>query len=45
VGEQLEGELRPVVNPDKCIGCGQCERVCPVQPEAAITVSRSETQQ
>ena len=45
VGEQLEGELRPVVNPDKCIGCGQCERVCPVQPEAAITVSRSEAQQ
>jgi len=45
VGEHLEGELRPVVNPDKCTGCGQCERVCPVQPEAAITVSRVETTQ
>jgi NAD-dependent dihydropyrimidine dehydrogenase PreA subunit len=30
-----------VVNPDRCIGCGQCENVCPVGGEAAIRVKRS----
>jgi MauM/NapG family ferredoxin protein len=30
--------LRPIVNPDKCAGCGLCERACPVAPEAAIRV-------
>ena len=30
---------RPVVNPEKCVGCGICEENCPVEGEAAIKVS------
>lgn len=33
----LPDEMRPVVDPDKCIGCGICEHVCLTEP-AAITV-------
>ncbi|HMK55041.1 MAG TPA: 4Fe-4S dicluster domain-containing protein [Dissulfurispiraceae bacterium] len=33
----MDGELRPVVDEKKCIGCGICENVCPVD-QAAITV-------
>lgn len=29
---------RPVVDEGKCTGCGQCEKACPVKPEAAIVV-------
>lgn len=29
---------RPVVNPDRCNGCGACEAVCPVRPARAIRV-------
>lgn len=31
----------PVVLPDRCIGCGHCEYVCPVGGAAAIRVKRS----
>jgi MauM/NapG family ferredoxin protein len=31
----------PVVHPDRCIGCGHCEYVCPVGGEAAVRVRRS----
>jgi MauM/NapG family ferredoxin protein len=31
----------PVVQPDRCIGCGHCEYVCPVGGDAAIRVKRS----
>jgi ferredoxin len=31
----------PVVQPDRCIGCGHCEQVCPVGGAAAIRVKRS----
>jgi polyferredoxin len=34
------GQRRPVVNADKCVGCGMCERKCPCKPEAAIVVYR-----
>jgi polyferredoxin len=39
------GVKRPVVDADVCTGCGICEAKCPVQPEAAITVSRREMTQ
>lgn len=39
-GERLKVKL-PTVNPDRCIGCGHCENVCPVGGEAAIRVQRS----
>lgn len=31
----------PVVQPDRCTGCGNCEFVCPVGGDAAIRVKRS----
>jgi polyferredoxin len=43
VGREHEGQLRPFVVPAKCVGCGQCEYVCPgIPPQCAkaITVSR-----
>ena len=30
---------RPVVNPNRCIGCGVCEHECPVKGKRAIRVS------
>lgn len=35
----LDGENRPYVLEEKCIGCGLCERECPVEGEAAIIVT------
>ncbi len=37
----LDGLPRPVVDDRVCVGCGQCEYVCPVEPRAAIRVSAS----
>ena len=34
---KMDNELRPVVDEKKCVGCGICENVCPVEP-AAIEV-------
>jgi len=36
---------RPVVDEGKCTGCGQCEKACPVKPEAAIVVFGKERKQ
>jgi len=30
---------KPVVNPEVCVGCGQCEQNCPVSGEGAIKVT------
>lgn len=34
---RMDEKLQPVVNEAKCVGCGICENVCPIGPEA-ITV-------
>ena len=33
------GYRRPVVNEERCIGCGACENLCPARPYSAITVN------
>lgn len=33
---KMDNELRPVVDDNKCVGCGICENVCPVEPSAII---------
>ena len=33
----------PVVNDEKCIGCGKCENLCPARPFSAIYVEGHET--
>jgi len=33
-----DGPKRLAVNPERCIGCGACEYVCPVRPLAAVRV-------
>ena len=38
----LKDELYPVVHEDKCVGCGICESVCPVDPIAIIVESAHE---
>ncbi len=32
----MDGELRPVVNEKKCVGCGICENVCPIERPAIV---------
>ena len=32
--------LRPVVDPEHCVGCGMCVQVCPRDPEAIHVVRR-----
>ena len=36
------GQRRPVMDSDVCVGCGLCERECPIKPEAAIVVYRQD---
>ncbi len=37
--EQQGGVGCPVIHADICVGCGQCENVCPVEPRGAIRVT------
>ncbi len=37
----MDEELRPVVDEKKCIGCGICENVCPVDQAAIIVRPRA----
>jgi ferredoxin len=34
------GQLRPVVQQDRCVGCGTCELNCPTGPPSAIRIYR-----
>jgi len=38
IWKTVEGVRRPFVEVHKCVGCGICENVCPIQPMAAIRV-------
>ena len=38
-----DGNRRPVVAEEQCIGCGKCEYLCPVRPVSAITVKGLQT--
>jgi ferredoxin len=33
---KMDEKLQPVVAKDKCVGCGICENVCPVDPAAIV---------
>ena len=33
---------KPIVNEEKCIGCGACENLCPARPYSAIYVEGHE---
>ncbi|MCD4783276.1 MAG: 4Fe-4S binding protein [Candidatus Eremiobacteraeota bacterium] len=36
--KEIDGRLYPLVDYDKCVGCGTCENKCPVNPVSAIRV-------
>lgn len=40
--DEPEGLHIPVVNTEKCIGCGACEHLCPARPFSAIYVEGNE---
>jgi len=37
-GKEVEVK-RPYVDPDLCIGCGACEKVCPIMDKPAVYVT------
>lgn len=36
--EKKDGILIPVLDTDYCIGCGACQKICPVEPKRAVIV-------
>jgi len=36
--KEVEGNQKPYVDSDKCVGCGICENKCPTGPDPAIVV-------
>ncbi len=38
----MDDQLRPVVDQEKCVGCGICENVCPVDPAAIIVKAKAD---
>ena len=38
IAEDQSSPKIPVVDENKCIGCGKCENLCPVRPLSAIYV-------
>ena len=46
-GREMDGRMVPmipVVDEEKCIGCGACENLCPVRPYSAIYVEGNDMQ-
>lgn len=41
----LKEELFPEVVPEKCVGCGICENVCPTDPPSILVFSRHDSGQ
>jgi NAD-dependent dihydropyrimidine dehydrogenase PreA subunit len=37
--KEVDGSKKPLVDEEKCTGCGECETYCPVVPRRAIRVS------
>lgn len=37
---KMDEKLRPVVDEKKCVGCGICENVCPVEPAAIVVKAK-----
>lgn len=35
---EVDVQNRPIVQANKCVGCGTCEKACPVDGEAAIHI-------
>ena len=42
---EKDGHHIPVVNEERCLGCGACENLCPVRPLSAIKVNGREKHQ
>jgi MauM/NapG family ferredoxin protein len=38
----MDDQLRPVVDQKKCVGCGICENVCPVEPAAIVVKAKGD---
>ena len=41
--EKIDGMRRPIVDYEKCIGCGVCEHVCPIEGSAILIFAQRES--